>query len=241
VQVERYAAAVRGFQLDQHLAPYDLSSWNAWRALSCHISAATLDAVQPVGGNMNVLAEADPSLVRPATAAEQALYAQLQQGREGGASDQAPPAAAAAAADDAAAPGDQQPGEGGAPAAPQQAEQPGPQAARWAAAPHAGRCFYTPLPRLVKRGGLTPQELTGGLCCGLHRRALPKGLPRVPRCCGPICTCALPRASRGRRVVRRASRFIRCPTRSPPRWIPLVLPRTALLLCSPQPGQVAGA
>ncbi len=26
--------------------------------------------------------------------------------------------------------------------------------------PAAGRCYYTPLPRLVKRAGLTPAELT---------------------------------------------------------------------------------
>ncbi|PRW45575.1 AAR2-like protein [Chlorella sorokiniana] len=169
----RYVHAVKGFQLDQFLAPYDLASHNRWRQLSCHISAAVLDALQPVGGNINVLAEADPALLRPATAAEEALYAQLQQGREAKEAAEAAAAAAAqeGAADTAAGEGggegaeamqaDQQPGEGAVPAAPpggarQQQEQQG----RWTAAPHAGRCFYTPLPRLVKRGGLSPQELT---------------------------------------------------------------------------------
>ncbi|EFN53109.1 hypothetical protein CHLNCDRAFT_9330, partial [Chlorella variabilis] len=131
-EVERYAQAVRSFQLDQHLAPYDLASWNRWRQLAGHISGGVVDALQPVGGNINILAEADPSLLRPATAAEEALYEQLQKGREAAAERQQ------AAAEQAGN------GKGG----------------RWAAAPHAGRCFYTPLPRLVKRGGLTPQELT---------------------------------------------------------------------------------
>ena len=139
-----------------------------------------------VGGNINILAEADPSLLRPATAAEEALYAQLQRGREEKEAAEAAAAAAAAGQDGAAvaASGDgssegaeamqagQQPGEGAAPAAPagdaqpqqtQQQQQQG----RWAAAPHAGRCYYTPLPRLVKRGGLTPQELTGACAAGL--------------------------------------------------------------------------
>lgn len=241
--------AVKSFQLDQFLAPYDLASHNRWRQLSCHITAGVLDTLQPVrvldckscrhalwdqrasyswcvqlpgkhaaawqsggavpafvttlgvqprpinplgvcaapcrvqvGGNINVLAEADPSLLRPATAAEEALYAQLQQGRE--AKEAAAAAAAAAGHEGVAAvaavagegsgacveamQADQQPGDGAAPAAPadgaaqQQQEQ-----KRWTAAPHAGRCFYTPLPRLVKRGGLTPQELTGAGWAGL--------------------------------------------------------------------------
>ena len=166
-------AAVRSFQLDASLAPYDLASFPRWRALSCHVSAAVLDAHQPVGGNINVLAEADPARLRPATAAEEALYAQLARGHEAEAAAAAATAAAAAgeradAEGKAPAAGQQQqqqqqPGAGAAPvaAAAQQAEQGG-EHRRWTSAPHAGRCFYTPLPRLVKRGGLSPQELTGG-------------------------------------------------------------------------------
>ncbi|KAI3424879.1 hypothetical protein D9Q98_008263 [Chlorella vulgaris] len=172
-EVERYLLGVRSFQLDQHLAPYDLNSWNGWRQLSGHISADVVQAVQPLGGNMSILAEADPSLLRPATAAEAALYEQLQKGRE------AKAAAAAAAAEAAAAGGqaltgaatgmqvDRQPTTGAAPVAAaeqqqqqQQQQQQEGEASRVSAAPHAGRCYYTPLPRLVKRGGLTPQELT---------------------------------------------------------------------------------
>lgn len=40
LQAERYAAAVRSFQMDQHLAPYDLSSYNRWRSLSSHVRRA---------------------------------------------------------------------------------------------------------------------------------------------------------------------------------------------------------
>lgn len=194
VQVERYAQAVRSFQLDQHLAPYDLASWNRWRQLAGHISGGVVDALQPVGGNINILAEADPSLLRPATAAEEALYEQLQKGREAAAERQQAaaeqagngkgvPAATAAAAGDQAGEAmvdDQQPTAGAGPAAAAEQQQEG---GRWAAAPHAGRCFYTPLPRLVKRGGLTPQELTGasersrGIKCAL---APPQSLCPLP-------------------------------------------------------------
>jgi A1 cistron-splicing factor AAR2 len=189
-QVERYRLGVRSFQLDQHLAPYDLNSWNGWRQLSGHISADVVQAVQPLGGNMSILAEADPSLLRPATAAEAALYEQLQKGRE------AKAAAAAAAAEAAAAGGqapagaatgmqvDQQPTTGAAPVAAaeqqqqqQQQQQQEGEASRVSAAPHAGRCYYTPLPRLVKRGGLTPQELTGGV----------PALSAAAWSCGAIC------------------------------------------------------
>lgn len=163
-QVERFTHAVRGFQLDAFLAPYDLSSHNRWRQLSGHISAAVVDALQPLGGNINILAESDPALLRPATAAEEALYAQLQKGRD------AQAAAKAAAADEGAAgeqqgaeaegmQAEQQLGAGTVPVAATAQQQQ--QEERWTAAPHAGRCYYTPLPRLVKRGGLTPQELTG--------------------------------------------------------------------------------
>ncbi|KAL4437251.1 hypothetical protein ABPG75_004390 [Micractinium tetrahymenae] len=166
-EVERYTHAVKSFQLDQFLAPYDLASYNRWRQLSCHISADVIDAVQPVGGNINVLAEADPAALRPATAAEEALYAQLKQGHKAAAAAQQAQQGAQQAAQHAGegpaperAEGmqtDQQPGAGGAAAA---GEQQHGEAGRWTAAPHAGRCFYTPLPRLVKRGGLSPAELT---------------------------------------------------------------------------------
>lgn len=47
-QEGRFVHAVKTFQLDQFLAPYDLASHNRWRQLSCHISAGVLDALQPV-------------------------------------------------------------------------------------------------------------------------------------------------------------------------------------------------
>ena len=37
LQAERFTLAVKSFQLDQFLAPYDLSSHNRWRQLSVHI------------------------------------------------------------------------------------------------------------------------------------------------------------------------------------------------------------
>lgn len=49
-QAERYATGARNFEFDSALAPYDLHAYNAWRRLSGHISAAVIDAVQPLAG-----------------------------------------------------------------------------------------------------------------------------------------------------------------------------------------------
>lgn len=135
----RLAAAVRSFQFDQCLAPYDFNSYAAWRRLAGHITPEVLEAVQPVGGCISVLAEADPVAGRAPTPAERALDQQL--GRR-----------AAARVERV------QQGGGGGDAV--QAHERAPAAPAAPAAPHAGRCFYTPLPRLVKGGGLTPAQLT---------------------------------------------------------------------------------
>jgi A1 cistron-splicing factor AAR2 len=170
LQAERYRQAVRSFQLDAHLAPYDLSSWNAWRGLSSHVTAAVIDRLQPVGGNINVLAEADPELLHPTTQAEAALYEQLKQGHERQQQRQQAQQGKEQASGngDEAMQQDQQPGAGAAAGSPDQQQQQQQaqgqrqeDSKRWSSAPHAGRCYFVPLPRLVKRGGLSPEELTG--------------------------------------------------------------------------------
>jgi hypothetical protein len=249
--VGQYIHAVQGFQLDAFLAPYDLSSHNRWRQLAGHISAGVVDALQPVGGgNINVLAEADPALLRPATAAEEVLYAQLAKGRAEAAAAAASSAAGAEAEGEqaaAAAEGvegiedmqtEQHPTEGAAPAAAadQQQEEEG---GRWAAAPHAGRCFYTPLPRLVKRGGLTPQELTGGWLGERLGAVGPCGRLLASHTC-PVLTCLVSLLQPFNLDKPNTLSFflsLACPCLAPD--LPLAYLCTAC--CSTQPGQVQGA
>lgn len=165
-------AGVKRFDFDAGLAPYDLQGYPTWQRLSGHISPRTVAALSPPSGNMSILAEADPASGRAETAAEAALAAQLTTGRE----------AAAAAGTQVARGGEalraeeqqQQPqqepaGQAEPPQQPQQGQHEQQQQQllqeqqrRWeqSAAAHAGRARYTPLPRLVKRGGLTPVQLT---------------------------------------------------------------------------------
>jgi A1 cistron-splicing factor AAR2 len=68
-EVDRYAAGVRRFDFDGGLAPYDLASAPVWRALTRHVSSATLARISPgPAPNASVTAEADPGGGRPPTA-----------------------------------------------------------------------------------------------------------------------------------------------------------------------------
>ena len=64
------------------MAPYDLKSYNRWRALAGHITEADVDRLRPAGGAvLCISAEADPAVLKPTTAAEEKLYRQLADGR----------------------------------------------------------------------------------------------------------------------------------------------------------------
>ena len=78
-QESRLAQAVRSFQFDASLAPYNLSALQQWRSLSGHITKVLIEKVAPLNkGNLSVTTEADPFLKGPKTAAEERLAAQLQ-------------------------------------------------------------------------------------------------------------------------------------------------------------------
>ena len=66
-----------------NLAPYNLHAFQQWQRLSGYISAHLISKLSPLpSGNLSVTAEADPSLLKPVTVAEQKLYTQLQEGRQ---------------------------------------------------------------------------------------------------------------------------------------------------------------
>ena len=105
-EAARLSLGVACFDFDAGLAPYALRSWAGWRALAGHIDRATIARSTPPGipgGNVSVVAEADPGGVgglsggvvgggggpaaaaaspRPPTAAEAALESALEAGRD---------------------------------------------------------------------------------------------------------------------------------------------------------------
>ena len=82
LQAEPFAAGVRRFDFDQGLAPYNLHAYQQWQNLSSYISKQTISKLSPLpSGNISITAEADPAHLRPVTAAEKQLYAQLHEGR----------------------------------------------------------------------------------------------------------------------------------------------------------------
>lgn len=107
--------AVKSFEWDQFLAPYNLSSYYMWKRLSCHISSSVLDVVAPVTGNISLLAEPIPGPVQGAI--EDLNIVEKRERNEE-------------------------------------------QRSVSLTAPHAGRCFYTNLPRLIKQKGVTAADLT---------------------------------------------------------------------------------
>lgn len=82
VQVERYVAGVKRFDFDAGMAPYNLASFNRWCTLAGYITEADVERLRPAGGAvLCISAEADPAVLKPATAAEEKLYRQLADGR----------------------------------------------------------------------------------------------------------------------------------------------------------------
>lgn len=82
MQAEAYTAGARRFDFDQNLAPYNLHAYQQWQHLAGYISKSCIERLSPLpSGNISITAEADPTLLKPATPAEQKLYTQLQEGR----------------------------------------------------------------------------------------------------------------------------------------------------------------
>lgn len=158
-QLAGITAAVKNFQLDENLAPYDLASYPLWRQLAGKVTPGVLDRVTPIGGNINILAEAPPAAA--STPAEQALEEHLQQGREARRAVQAGQVTGSLSDPNEQAVGaNPSPSTEAAAASGERAGERAEDLHPTLAAPHAGRCFFTPLPRLVKRQGLSPAELT---------------------------------------------------------------------------------
>lgn len=82
-EAERYAAGVRRFDFDSHLAPYNMHAARTWAQLSGCITEQHVAKLAPVNGTISIMAEAgeDPELENPKTDAERKLVQHLAAGR----------------------------------------------------------------------------------------------------------------------------------------------------------------
>ncbi|KZV48923.1 hypothetical protein F511_09711 [Dorcoceras hygrometricum] len=75
---ERYYHAVKSLEFDAQLGPYSLSQYAEWKHLSNYINKATIDRIEPIGGEITVASESEMARNFPETTMEKALAEQLQ-------------------------------------------------------------------------------------------------------------------------------------------------------------------
>eukprot|EP00850_Spirogloea_muscicola_P021903 SM000267S09854 [mRNA] locus=s267:126196:129940:+ [translate_table: standard] len=148
---ERYVLGVRNFDFDSFLGPYNVDHFGTWQRLSSFITAAVIELLEPVGGDITLMAEKAMVDTGPATKHEKLLEEHLQRGRES--LDQAVQLTEDTQDDRNANVENHRSSAGAC-----QPTTVGESAARGRAP--RGCCFYTELPRLVKRPGLSAAELT---------------------------------------------------------------------------------
>ncbi|KAL2653809.1 hypothetical protein R1flu_021937 [Riccia fluitans] len=130
---ERFALAAKNMEFDRQLAPYDLDRHKIWKSLTDYISPAVIEKLEPVGGDISVMAEASLVPDIPRTAAEKRLYEQISGSRKQHVvtkAEERSPVSKSSSAEGQGAEGS------------------------------SGRCFYTPLPHLIKKAGTSARELT---------------------------------------------------------------------------------
>lgn len=59
---DRLISAVKRFEFDTHLGPYDLLSFKKWQRLSSFITPSVIDRLQPVGGDITVTRETEENI-----------------------------------------------------------------------------------------------------------------------------------------------------------------------------------
>lgn len=78
---ERYCQAVRTWEFDRHLGPYNLSQYGDWKRLSNYITKSTIERIEPIGGEITVASESALHKYTPKTVKENALDEQLKASR----------------------------------------------------------------------------------------------------------------------------------------------------------------
>lgn len=111
---ERYRQAVRSFEFDKHLGPYDLSLYADWKRLSNYVTKSTIERLEPIGGEITVTYEHGMLKNTCKSAMERVLDEQLRNSKF-------------------SSPAEEHPKRG---------------------------CYYTPIPRIIKRKGIESEQLT---------------------------------------------------------------------------------
>ncbi|KAG6553825.1 hypothetical protein Mapa_004742 [Marchantia paleacea] len=137
---EGFAMAARNMEFDRQLAPYDLDRHKIWQSLTNFISPTVIERIEPVDGDISVMAEASLVQHAPKTIAEKRLFEQLRKNTES----QGPEDILKVDEEN-----DNRISSSTSNITEGQAER-----------ISSGRCFYTHLPHLIKKAGMSASELT---------------------------------------------------------------------------------
>ncbi|KAK3143152.1 hypothetical protein QOZ80_4BG0359110 [Eleusine coracana subsp. coracana] len=75
----RYTEAVRHFEFDDHLGPYNLDSLGNWKQLSSFLSQSVIERLEPIGGEITIAWESSWMDKAPQSDMERRLVEQLKQ------------------------------------------------------------------------------------------------------------------------------------------------------------------
>ncbi|TVU07028.1 hypothetical protein EJB05_47067 [Eragrostis curvula] len=77
----RYTEAVRRFEFDDHLGPYNLDSFGDWKQLSSYLSKSVIERLEPIGGEISIAWESSWMDKSPQSDMERRLMEQLREGK----------------------------------------------------------------------------------------------------------------------------------------------------------------
>uniref|UniRef100_M8BUL2 Protein AAR2 homolog n=1 Tax=Aegilops tauschii TaxID=37682 RepID=M8BUL2_AEGTA len=75
----RYSEAVKRFEFDDQLGPYNLDSFGDWKQLSSYLSQSVIERLEPIGGEITIALEASWMDRAPQTDMERRLMEQLRE------------------------------------------------------------------------------------------------------------------------------------------------------------------
>ncbi|ONM18939.1 AAR2 protein family [Zea mays] len=77
----RYSEAVRHFEFDDQLGPYNLDSYGDWKQLSDYLSPNVIERLEPIGGEITIAWESSWMDKAPQSDMERRLVEQLREGK----------------------------------------------------------------------------------------------------------------------------------------------------------------
>lgn len=77
----RYSEAVRRFEFDNQLGPYNLESYGDWKQLSNYLSQSTIERLEPIGGEITIAWESSWMDKAPQSDMERRLMEQLRESK----------------------------------------------------------------------------------------------------------------------------------------------------------------